>query len=107
MASFSRGEGEGIAKVQHIHIGPASELADDKDDLGLIEEIEDFALEDMAKLLYYVDPQHPLLVAVSSMKDLGFNQENMELTSDSLVRQVCLSHLGLTNHSKLYSLILK
>jgi len=44
---------------------PPSELADDK---------EDFALEDMAKLLYYMDPKHPLLVAVSSVKDLGLNQ---------------------------------
>jgi hypothetical protein len=61
---------------------PASELTDDKDDLALIEEIEDFALEDMAKLLYYMDPQHPLLVAVSSMKDLSFNQENTDNDGD-------------------------
>jgi len=57
---------------------PASELADDKEDLALIEEIEDFALEDMAKLLYYMDPKHPLLVAVSSVKDLGLSQEDSD-----------------------------
>jgi hypothetical protein len=50
-----------------------SELADDK---------EDFALEDMAKLLYYMDPKHPLLVAVSSVKDLGLNQGGSDEDED-------------------------
>lgn len=45
----------------------------DRDDMALIEEIEDFALEDMAKMLMSFDPNHPLLVAVSSVRDLGFN----------------------------------
>ncbi|KIM73570.1 hypothetical protein PILCRDRAFT_829051 [Piloderma croceum F 1598] len=63
---------------------PASELTDDTEDLALIEEIEDFALEDMAKLLYYLDPKHPLLVAVSSVKDLGFNQEDSDDDRDDL-----------------------
>lgn len=61
---------------------PASELADDKEDLALMEEIEDFALEDMAKLLYYMDPKHSLLVAISSVKDLGFNQEGSDDDAD-------------------------
>jgi len=45
----------------------------DRDDMALIEEIEDFALEDMAKMLMTFDPNHPLLVAVSGVRDLGFN----------------------------------
>ncbi|KAF7978256.1 hypothetical protein HWV62_1080 [Athelia sp. TMB] len=53
---------------------PANEIADAREDMALLEEIEDFALEDMAKLLYYMDPEHPLLVAVSSVKDMGFNR---------------------------------
>ena len=53
---------------------PANEIADAREDMALFEEIEDFALEDMAKLLYYMDPEHPLLVAVSSVKDMGFNR---------------------------------
>jgi hypothetical protein len=61
---------------------PSSELADDKEELALTEEIEDFALEDMAKLLYYMDPKHPLLVAVSSVKDLGLNQEESDEDED-------------------------
>lgn len=47
--------------------------ADDKEEMALLEEIEDFALEDMAKMLTALDPNHPLLVAVSGVKDLGFN----------------------------------
>jgi hypothetical protein len=38
----------------------------------LLEEIEDFAQEDMGKMLMAFDSNHPLLVAVSSVKDLGF-----------------------------------
>jgi len=61
---------------------PLSELADSKEDLALIEEIEDFALEDMTKLLYYMDQKHPLLVMVSSVKDLGFNLEDSDDDGD-------------------------
>jgi hypothetical protein len=43
---------------------------EDQEELTLIQEMEDFALEDMGKLLRYFDPNHPLLVAVSSVKDL-------------------------------------
>jgi importin-5 len=43
---------------------------EDQEELTLIQEMEDFALEDMSKLLRYFDPNHPLLVAVSSVKDL-------------------------------------
>lgn len=45
----------------------------DKEELSLLEEVEDFALEDMGKMLIIFDANHPLLVAVSSVKDLGFN----------------------------------
>ncbi|KAJ7827021.1 armadillo-type protein [Mycena olivaceomarginata] len=53
---------------------PASDLEEDREDMALLEEIEDFALEDMAKMLTVFEANHPLLVAVSSVKDLGFNQ---------------------------------
>ena len=45
----------------------------DRDEMALVEEMEDFALEDMAKMLATFDPNHPLLVAVSGVRDLGFN----------------------------------
>ncbi|KAH7920554.1 ARM repeat-containing protein [Leucogyrophana mollusca] len=52
---------------------PAAELEDTRQEMALMEELEDFVLEDMEKLLQTLDPQHPLLVAVSSVRDLGFN----------------------------------
>ncbi|KAI0919362.1 hypothetical protein AcV7_006120 [Taiwanofungus camphoratus] len=57
---------------------PASELADDKEDLMLIEEMEDFALEDMAKTLTLFSPSHDLLMAVSSVRDLGLQLAQWE-----------------------------
>lgn len=52
----------------------ASEAGEnDKEEMALLEEIEDFALEDMGKMLIAFDGSHSLLVAVSSVKDLGFN----------------------------------
>src|SRR5260370_39614134 len=45
----------------------------DREDLSLVEEIEDYALDDMAKTLVMFDSNHPLLVAVSGVRDLGFN----------------------------------
>jgi len=46
---------------------------DDHEEVALLEEVEEFALEDMEKLLKMMDGQHPLLVAISSVRDLGFN----------------------------------
>ncbi|KAG6860543.1 hypothetical protein C0995_010005 [Termitomyces sp. Mi166 len=45
----------------------------DKEEMALMEEVEDFVLDDMGKMLAVVDPAHPLLVAVSSVRDLGLN----------------------------------
>ena len=52
---------------------PAQEIRDDREDLALIEEVEDFALEDMAKLLRALDTNHPLLIAISSVRELGLH----------------------------------
>lgn len=38
-----------------------------------MEEMEVFALRDMAKMLALFDPNHTLLAAVSGVRDLGFN----------------------------------
>ena len=45
----------------------------EREDFSLVEEIEDYALDDMAKTLVMLDSNHPLLVAVSSVRELGFN----------------------------------
>lgn len=57
---------------------PATELADDREDLMLMEEMEDYALEDMAKMLTQLNSNHELLVAVSGVRDLGLHLEQWE-----------------------------
>jgi importin-5 len=51
-----------------------SDLEDEKEEMALLEEMEDFASEDMSKMLHYSDPYYPLLIAVSGVRELGFNQ---------------------------------
>jgi len=57
---------------------PATEVANDKDDLMLLEEMEEFALEDMAKMLMAFDPNHSLLIAISSVRELGLHLDQWE-----------------------------
>jgi importin-5 len=54
----------------------------DKDRMALVLEIEDFALEDMAKMLTTFDVNHQLLVAVASVRDLGFNTHDSDEEED-------------------------
>lgn len=61
---------------------PASDLEEDREDMALLEEMEDFALEDMTKMLTCFDPNHTLLIAVSSVRELGFNQWDSEDEGD-------------------------
>jgi len=49
----------------------AAEIEEDREDLALLEEMEEFALEEMAKMLGLFDTSHPLLIAISSVRDLG------------------------------------
>ncbi|KAF7325964.1 hypothetical protein MKEN_00447300 [Mycena kentingensis (nom. inval.)] len=60
----------------------AEAVEEDKEELALFEEMEDFALEDMGKMLAAFDGNHPLLVAVSSVRDLGFNQYDEDEDGD-------------------------
>lgn len=50
-----------------------AELEDEREDIALLEEMEDFALEDMEKMLAAFDKNHPLIVAIASVKDLGLH----------------------------------
>lgn len=47
------------------------ELADESEDVKLIEELEDFALDEIARLIALFDSNHRLLVGVSSVRELG------------------------------------
>ena len=57
---------------------PATDIADDKEDLMLVEEMEEFALDDIAKMLSTFDPNHSLLIAVSSVRELGLHLDQWE-----------------------------
>ncbi|KAL4079008.1 armadillo-type protein [Scleroderma citrinum] len=46
---------------------------DDREEIALLEEMEEFALEDMEKTLRLLDAQHPLLIAVASVRELGLS----------------------------------
>jgi importin-5 len=48
----------------------------------LLEEKEDFALEDMSKMLQYFNPNHPSLTAVSCVRESSFNQWGDENDGD-------------------------
>lgn len=50
---------------------PAQDIEEEKEDLMLLEEMEDFALEDMGKMLATFNENHELLMAVSSVRDLA------------------------------------
>ena len=58
------------ARTARVHSERGDEII--REEMGMLEEIEDYALEDMGKMLSLFDPNHPLIVAVSSVKDLGF-----------------------------------
>jgi len=64
--------GRGSESGGHVDANGLDE--DDREDLALLEEMEDFALEDMARMLRMFDQNHELLVAVGSVKDLGMNK---------------------------------
>ena len=51
----------------------SKELEDESEDIKLVQEIEDFAFEDMVKMVSAFDSNHPLLIAISSVKELGLD----------------------------------
>lgn len=60
----------------------AREVEEDREDLMLVEEMEDFALEDMGKLVALLDPAaaatNPLTIAISSVRELGLHLEQWD-----------------------------
>jgi len=47
---------------------------EDREEALLLEEMENFELEEMRKFLKMVDPNHPLLVAIGSIMELGIGK---------------------------------
>lgn len=65
--------------------GAGDPYEDEREELLLLEELEDFALEEAGKMLKYFDANHPLLIAVSSVKELGIRQDDWESESEGSV----------------------
>jgi len=58
---------------------PAYQREEEHDDLALLEEMEEYALEDMGKCIALLDPSSSLLIAVGSVRELaifGASEEN-------------------------------
>ncbi|XP_006460617.1 hypothetical protein AGABI2DRAFT_220702 [Agaricus bisporus var. bisporus H97] len=50
----------------------------DREDIALYEQFEEFELQEMDKLLKDLDRNHPLRIAVSSVRELGVNEWDVE-----------------------------
>jgi hypothetical protein len=50
---------------------PSYQREEEHDDLALLEEMEEFALEDMGKCIQLLEPDSQVLVAVGSVRELG------------------------------------
>ncbi|KAG2014934.1 RAN binding protein-like protein [Coprinopsis cinerea AmutBmut pab1-1] len=46
----------------------------EREDMAMMEEVEDYALEEVGRVLSMFDQNHPLLVAVGSVRDLGVSE---------------------------------
>jgi importin-5 len=60
----------------------ARELQEERDDVALLEEMEEFAFEEMGKMLQLFDESHPLLFAIGSLKELSIRTEQWEHDGD-------------------------
>ncbi|KAG6810453.1 hypothetical protein H0H92_011802 [Tricholoma furcatifolium] len=71
-----------VSTKRTLRCGPGGVYADDdKEEMTLIEEVEELVLETMGKILAEIDPAHSLLIAVLSVKDLAcytWNEEEDE-----------------------------
>lgn len=54
----------------HLFSQSSGDVDEDQEDMALLEQLEDFALDEMARFCRMIDPNHPLLVAISSVRDL-------------------------------------
>jgi len=69
----NRSRSQKDAVVTQAGAGGDMEDDDDREEMALLEELEDYALTEMAAMLRYFDPNHPLLIAIGSVKELSCN----------------------------------
>ncbi|KAJ1305512.1 hypothetical protein OPQ81_000519 [Rhizoctonia solani] len=56
-------------RARRVKRGP--EWEEDKEDMLLLQELEDVAFDEMGRLLGFLDPNHPLLIAIGSIKEMA------------------------------------
>jgi hypothetical protein len=84
LVEASKRQLQGLAEKRKRRGGKSkAEIEDEREDLALFEELEDFALDDMEKTLKYLDPSHPLLVAISGVRQLGLGLNAWEEEDDA------------------------
>jgi len=71
------GSGAGVVGSS-VGLGLDPDAEADREEMMLMEELEDFALEDMRKCLAMFDVHHPLMYTISAVKDLGGRWESEE-----------------------------
>ena len=60
----------------------ARELQEEREDVALLEEMEEFAFEEMGKMLQLFDESHSLLVAIGSLKALAIRTAQWDSEGD-------------------------
>ncbi|KAG8978874.1 hypothetical protein FRB93_010526 [Tulasnella sp. JGI-2019a] len=58
-------------RSDHIFSQSSEDAEEEKEDMALLEELEDFELDEMSRFLKLLDPNHPLLVAIGSVGELA------------------------------------
>jgi hypothetical protein len=58
-------------RAEHLLVQDAEDSAEDQDDVRMLEELEDFVLDEVARFLGLLNSNHPVLIAVSSVRQLG------------------------------------
>lgn len=70
-------------RAEHMHMQHGAAAEEDREDVMLLEELEEFALEEMARLLQMFDRNHPLLGAIGRIKDLGVSGGGYAYSEDA------------------------
>lgn len=81
-ARVARFSGNGQNRNARNGSGAPDSLEEEREDAALLEELEDFALDEITRLLKTFDPNHTLLVAVGSVKELGIRGSEWESEDD-------------------------
>ncbi|KAG8991876.1 hypothetical protein FRB90_001198 [Tulasnella sp. 427] len=58
-------------RADYLMAHAAENMEEEREGMALEEELEDFVLDEMGRLLHLLDPNHPYLIMVGSVRELG------------------------------------